>query len=37
MVVMLSVTVSRKLLAMYGEERQNPFAVEQETRVQSDH
>lgn len=30
MVVMLSVTVSRKLVAMYGEERQNAFPIEQE-------
>lgn len=37
MVVMLSVTVSRKLVAVYGEKRQNPFPIEQETCVQSDY
>lgn len=31
MVITLSLTVSRKLGAMYGEERQNPFPIEQET------
>lgn len=33
MLVTLSVTVPRKLVAMYGEERQNTFPIEQETCV----
>lgn len=37
MVVMLSVTVYRKLVAVYGEEKQNAFPIEQENCVQSDH